>query len=56
MYHHGMLLQQVANFYNTIAGQMLECHKPCLLEYAQSFEAICLHATDAQVRSSASTT
>lgn len=34
-YHHGVMLQQVANFYNTIATQMLPCHKPCLLEHAK---------------------
>ena len=49
-FHYGMLLQQVANFYNSISGHMLECHKPCLIEYASAFEAICLHPTDSQVR------
>ena len=49
-YHCGMLLQQVANFYNTIASQMLECHKPCLLARAQAFEALCLQPTDTQGR------
>ena len=49
-FHYGMMLQQVANFYNSIASQMLECHKPCLIEYAQAFEAICLQPTDSQGR------
>lgn len=49
-FHYGMMLQQVANFYNSIGSQMLECHKPCLIKYAQAFEAICLRPADSQGR------
>jgi dynein heavy chain 2 len=49
-YHYGVTLQQVANFYNSASEQMLECHKPCLLQYAKAFESICLQPCDGQGR------
>eukprot|EP00892_Ulva_mutabilis_P012058 jgi/Ulvmu1/9224/UM005_0324.1 len=49
-YHYGMALQQVANFHNTMADHLLECHKPCLLESAKAFEAVCLRPVDGQGR------
>lgn len=49
-YHYGMALQQVANFHNTMANHLLECHKPCLLEAAKAFEGICLRPVDGQGR------
>jgi dynein heavy chain 2, cytosolic len=49
-YHYGVTLQQVATFYNSVSEHMLECHKPCLLEYAKAFESICLQPCDGQGR------
>lgn len=45
-----MALQQVANFHNTMADHLLDCHKPCLLEAAKQFESICLRPVDGQGR------
>ena len=33
-YRHGMVLRQVANFYNNIASEMLFCQKPMMLDEA----------------------
>ena len=41
---------QVANFYNTVGLQMLECHKPCLIQYAKVFEELILNPKDRQNR------
>ena len=46
-YRHGMVLKQVANFYNTIDTQIVKSQKPLLLEHAVHFENL---ATNPQVR------
>jgi len=33
-------LKQVANFYNSMGTQMIECQKPMMLEKAQRFQQI----------------
>lgn len=47
-YRHGMILKQVANFYNDISRQMLECQKPMMLEDARRFEDILRSPLDSQ--------
>jgi len=37
-YKEGVTLKQVANFYNSMGTQMIDCQKPMMLEKAQSFE------------------
>ena len=39
-YRHGMVLRQVANFYNNIASEMIPCQKPMMLEEAVKFESV----------------
>ncbi|KAL6598153.1 dynein heavy chain and region D6 of dynein motor-domain-containing protein [Neocallimastix sp. 'constans'] len=39
-YRYGVILQQVAQFYNTIDQQMLKFQQPMLLEYTTEFENI----------------
>jgi dynein heavy chain 2 len=37
---HGMVLKQVANFYNEISTQMVPCQKSMMLEDALRFEQV----------------
>ena len=39
-YRHGMILKQVAHFYNTIAEQMIPSQQPLMLESALAFERL----------------
>ena len=39
-YKEGVTLKQVANFYNSMGTQMIECQKPMMLDKAQDFEYI----------------
>ena len=39
-YRHGVVLKQVANFYNTIDTQIVRSQKPLLLDYALQFEQL----------------
>ena len=39
-YRHGVVLKQVANFYNTIEKQIVRSQKPLLLDYALVFERL----------------
>ncbi len=39
-YRHGLVLKQVANFYNDIATQIIPCQKPMLL--AVSCHGVCV--------------
>lgn len=39
-YKEGVTLKQVANFYNSMGTQMIECQKPMMIEKAQDFEHI----------------
>lgn len=39
-YSHGMVLKQIANFYNTLSSQIIQCQKPMLLADALSFEKL----------------
>lgn len=39
-YKEGVTLKQVANFYNSMGTQMIECQKPMMLDKAQAFEFI----------------
>ena len=39
-YRHGIVLKQVANFYNTIKSQLIPCQMPMLRESAEAFEQI----------------
>ena len=37
-YRHGMVLRQVANFYNNIASEMIPCQKPMMLDASPEVE------------------
>jgi dynein heavy chain 2, cytosolic len=39
-YKEGVTLKQVANFYNSMGTQMIDCQKPMMLEKLQGFEYI----------------
>jgi dynein heavy chain 2, cytosolic len=39
-YKEGVTLKQVANFYNSMGTQMIDCQKPMMLEKLQGFEFI----------------
>ena len=39
-YRHGVVLKQVANFYNTIDTQIVRSQKPLLLDFALQFEQL----------------
>uniref|UniRef100_A0A0N5CE75 Cytoplasmic dynein 2 heavy chain 1 n=1 Tax=Strongyloides papillosus TaxID=174720 RepID=A0A0N5CE75_STREA len=41
-YRYGIILKQVAHFYNTIEEQMLPCHQAMMLEEAVAFEKLIL--------------
>uniref|UniRef100_A0AAF5DHG2 Cytoplasmic dynein 2 heavy chain 1 n=1 Tax=Strongyloides stercoralis TaxID=6248 RepID=A0AAF5DHG2_STRER len=41
-YRYGIILKQVAHFYNTIEEQMLPCHQAMMLEEAIAFEKLIL--------------
>jgi dynein heavy chain 2 len=45
-YRHGMVLRQVANFYNNIASEMIPCQKPMMLEDAVRFEKVLTNPKD----------
>ena len=45
-YRYGMVLKQVANFYNDISTQMIPCQKPMLLEDAIEFEKVLTNPRD----------
>ena len=45
-YRHGMVLRQVANFYNNIASEMLFCQKPMMLDEAVRFESVLTNPKD----------
>ena len=44
-YRHGVVLKQVANFYNTIEKQIVRSQKPLLLDYAHQFEKLATNPT-----------
>mmetsp|Transcript_17017 Transcript_17017/g.54247 ORF Transcript_17017/g.54247 Transcript_17017/m.54247 type:complete len:3325 (+) Transcript_17017:156-10130(+) len=46
-YRHGLVLKQVANFYNDIATQMTPCQKPMMLSDAVEFEKVLMNPKDA---------
>ncbi|PRP81711.1 hypothetical protein PROFUN_10811 [Planoprotostelium fungivorum] len=39
-HRHGIVLKQVANFYNTVFHQIIPCQAPILLEHAIAFEQV----------------
>ena len=39
-YKEGVTLKQIANFYNSMGTQMIDCQKPMMLQKAQRFEQI----------------
>lgn len=39
-HRHGIVLKQVANFYNTVFNQIIPCQGPILLEHAKAFEKV----------------
>lgn len=39
-YKEGVTLKQVANFYNSMGTQMIDCQKPMMLEKAAEFESL----------------
>uniref|UniRef100_A0A7E4URM5 Cytoplasmic dynein 2 heavy chain 1 n=1 Tax=Panagrellus redivivus TaxID=6233 RepID=A0A7E4URM5_PANRE len=41
-YRHGILLKQVAHFYNTIEEQMLPCQQAMMIDEALAFEALAI--------------
>ena len=45
-YRHGMVLRQVANFYNNIASEMIPCQKPMMLDDAVKFEEVLTNPRD----------
>ena len=45
-YRHGMVLRQVANFYNNIASEMIFCQKPMMLDEAVRFESVLTNPKD----------
>ena len=45
-YRHGMVLRQVANFYNNIASEMIPCQKPMMLDDAVKFESVLTNPKD----------
>lgn len=45
-YRHGMILKQVANFYNDISEQMLDCQKAMMLKDAEEFESVLKNPVD----------
>ena len=45
-YRHGMVLRQVANFYNNIASEMISCQKPMMLDDAVKFEEVLTNPRD----------
>ena len=44
-YRHGVVLKQVANFYNTIEKQIVRSQKPLLLDHALQFEKLATNPT-----------
>ena len=40
LYESGIVLMQVAHFYNTIDQQMVHCQKPMMIESAKRFERV----------------
>ena len=45
-YRYGMVLKQVANFYNDLATKIIPCQKPMLLEDAIEFEKVLTNPRD----------
>ena len=45
-YRYGVVLRQVANFYNNIASEMLFCQKPMMLDEAVRFESVLTNSKD----------
>ncbi|KAK3283536.1 hypothetical protein CYMTET_8768 [Cymbomonas tetramitiformis] len=45
-YRHGMVLKQVANFYNDIGTQMIDCQKAMMLDDAREFERVLTNPKD----------
>jgi dynein heavy chain 2 len=39
-YKEGVTLKQLANFYNSMGTQMIDCQKPMMLEKAAEFESL----------------
>lgn len=39
-YKEGVTLKQIANFYNSMGTQMIDCQKPMMLQKAQRFEQV----------------
>uniref|UniRef100_A0AC35UGK5 Cytoplasmic dynein 2 heavy chain 1 n=1 Tax=Rhabditophanes sp. KR3021 TaxID=114890 RepID=A0AC35UGK5_9BILA len=50
-YRHGIVLKQVAHFYNTIEQQMLPCQQAMMLEEALAFEKLIIPRKDGNVSS-----
>lgn len=42
-YKEGVTLKQVANFFNSMGTQMIECQRPMILDKAESFEKIIMN-------------
>ena len=49
-YRHGVVLKQVAHFYNNIETQIVRSQKPLLLDFALAFEQL---ATNPRAQSTA---
>lgn len=45
-YRHGMVLKQVAHFYNDVSTQMIACQKPMLISFAANFEKVLKSSKD----------
>ncbi len=46
LHRHGLVLHQVADFYNELSTRILPCHKSMLLADAQAFESVLLAPRD----------
>lgn len=46
LHRHGLVLHQVADFYNELGARILPCHKSMLLADAQAFESVLLAPRD----------
>lgn len=46
LYKFGLILKQVANFYEDIGTQMIPCQKPMMLKDAEEFERVLKNPKD----------
>ena len=46
VFRYGLVLKQVANFYNEIGTQMIPCQKPMMLKDATAFEKVLKNPRD----------